>query len=92
MTRHPGVSRLRGDFSKAARDLGDIEAAAKGPESYVKRRSAGRCSGTGTVRSGRPGVEHPRAVRGQRVDLVQLEQTRHERTVPGTWWQGVEGL
>jgi hypothetical protein len=38
MTRHRGSSRLRSDFYKAARDLGDIQSATKGPGGFAKRR------------------------------------------------------
>lgn len=33
------MSRLRSQLYRAARDLGDIEAAAKGPGTYAKRRA-----------------------------------------------------
>jgi len=38
VTNRRGSSRLRPDFYKAARDLGDIEAASKGPGAFARRR------------------------------------------------------
>jgi hypothetical protein len=38
MVRPRDSSRLRGDFYKAARTLGDIEVVGKGPKAYAKRR------------------------------------------------------